>query len=52
MEDKFDKIFRKKVKELSENNEVPYNPAHWNLLLAKKKKNKKKSKNSQINIFE
>ena len=33
MEDKFDKILSNKIRELSDNNEIPYNPEHWNMLL-------------------
>ncbi|WP_111708446.1 outer membrane beta-barrel protein [Lutibacter citreus] len=43
MEDKFDKILSNKIKDLVENNEVPYNPEHWDMLLAKKNKNKKRA---------
>ena len=42
MEDKFDKILSNKIRELSNNNEIPYNPEHWNMLLSKKNKKKKR----------
>ena len=42
MEDNFDKIFANKIKELTNNIEVPYNPAHWDQLLAAKKDKRKK----------
>lgn len=41
MEDKFDKILSNKIKKLSENREIPYNPEHWDLLLAKKNKKRR-----------
>ena len=42
MEDKFDKILSNKIRELSNNNEIPYNLEHWNMLLSKKNKKKKR----------
>lgn len=42
MKDDFDKILSNKIREVSNNNEIPYNPAHWDLLQAKMKKNKKR----------
>jgi len=41
MEDKFDKILSNKIKNLSENREIPYNPEHWDMLLAKKNKRRR-----------
>ncbi len=43
MEDNFDKILANRIKELVDANEVPYNAAHWNQLLAKKDKKKKRA---------
>ncbi len=42
MEDNFDKIFSDKIKDVIENNEIQYNPEHWNQLVAKKNKKKRK----------
>lgn len=42
MKDNFDKILSDKIKEVSNKNEIPYNPAHWNMLQAKRKKEKKR----------
>ena len=42
MKDNFDKKLSEKIKEVSNKNEVPYNPAHWNLLQSKMKKEKKR----------
>ncbi|HEY9168130.1 MAG TPA: Lpg1974 family pore-forming outer membrane protein [Lutibacter sp.] len=42
MEDNFDKILSNKIKESLENSNVPYNPEHWNMLVAKKKKKNRK----------
>lgn len=42
MRDNFDKILSNKIKEVLENSDVPYNPEHWKMLVAKKKdKNRK-----------
>ncbi len=38
MKEKFDKKLSTKIKEVVENQNLPYNPEHWELLLAKKKK--------------
>ncbi|NLP58761.1 outer membrane beta-barrel protein [Lutibacter sp. B1] len=43
MEDNFDKILGNKIKEVFENRDVPYNPEHWEMLIAKKKKDKKRA---------
>tara|TARA_R110001583_G_scaffold57921_7_gene173083 strand:- start:1032 stop:2423 length:1392 start_codon:yes stop_codon:yes gene_type:complete len=40
MEDKFDKTLSNKIKEVTENRDIPYNPEHWKMLMAKKKKKK------------
>ena len=42
MEDNFDKILADKIRDLSENTEFPYNAAHWDQLLATKKKREKR----------
>lgn len=42
MENNFDKILADKIRGLSENTEFPYNAAHWDQLLATKKKRKKR----------
>ena len=42
MKDNFDKILSDKIKEVSNKNKIPYNPAHWNLLQSKMKKEKKR----------
>ncbi|UMB61253.1 hypothetical protein MHL31_03390 [Lutibacter sp. A80] len=38
----FDKILSDKIREVSNNNEIPYNPEHWNMLQAKVKNEKKR----------
>lgn len=38
----FDKILSKKIKVTFENQNLPYNPEHWKMLLAKKNKKRKK----------
>ncbi|MEX1382050.1 hypothetical protein, partial [Lutibacter sp.] len=43
MKDNFDKKLSDRIKEVSNNNEIPYNPAHWNLLQSKMKKEKKRA---------
>lgn len=43
MKDNFDKKLSEKIREISNNNEIPYNPAHWNLLQSKMKKEKKRT---------
>ncbi|MGV8945816.1 MAG: outer membrane beta-barrel protein [Lutibacter sp.] len=42
MEDKFDKILKDKIKEVIEHQDFTYNPEHWEMLMAKKKSNKKR----------
>ena len=42
MEDNFDKILRDKIKEVSKNQNFTYNPEHWEMLMDKKKSNKKR----------
>ncbi|UMB54683.1 hypothetical protein MKD41_04245 [Lutibacter sp. A64] len=42
MKDDFDKILSDKIREVSNNNEIPYNPEHWNMLQAKVKNEKKR----------
>ncbi|MDP3314066.1 outer membrane beta-barrel protein [Lutibacter sp.] len=42
MEDNFDKILSNKIKEVFEKSVVPYNPEHWKMLVAKKKKQHRK----------
>ncbi len=42
MEDKFDKILSNKIKEVFDNRDVAYNPEHWNMLIYKKGKKKKR----------
>jgi len=41
MEDNFDKILANKIKDVTKNHEYPYNPKHWDKLMAKKKKKKR-----------
>ena len=41
MEDNFDKILANKIKDITKNSEYPYNPKHWDMLIAKKKKKKR-----------
>lgn len=43
MEDKFDEILGNKIRELTESSDASYNPEHWELLLAKKNKNKNRA---------
>ncbi len=43
MKDKFDKILSNKIKDTFENREIPYNPEHWEMLVAKKEKKKRKA---------
>lgn len=43
MKDNFDKILRDKIKEVTENRDLPYNPEHWKMLVAKKNRNKKRT---------
>ena len=38
----FDKILSKKIKVTFENQNLPYNPEHWKMLLAKKNEKKKR----------
>lgn len=42
MKDKFDKILSNKIKDTLENREIIYNPEHWEMLVAKKEKKKRK----------
>lgn len=42
MKDDFDKILSDKIREVSNNSEIPYNPEHWNMLQAKVKNEKKR----------
>lgn len=42
MKEDFDKILSDKIREVSNNSEIPYNPEHWNMLQAKAKQEKKR----------
>lgn len=43
MKDEFDKILSNKIKEVIDNQDIPYNPEHWKMLLHKKEKKNKKA---------
>ncbi len=43
MKDNFDKILSDKIKEVTENRDLPYNPKHWEMLVAKKNKKKRRA---------
>ena len=42
MKDEFDKILSNKIKEVVDNQDIPYNPEHWKMLLHKKEKKNRK----------
>ena len=42
MKDKFDKILSNKIKKVFENRDVTYNPEHWEMLISKKEKKKRR----------
>ncbi|GGK49820.1 MULTISPECIES: outer membrane beta-barrel protein [Flavobacteriaceae] len=42
MKDNFDKKLSDRIKEVSNNNEIPFNPTHWNMMQDKMNNNKKR----------